>query len=133
MPTIEIETNVATPAFRRRVARTIAVWASRQGIPINHVIVKYRDLEPSAVFSGPYPFDHFPDRSAQLRSVAFVSCAIAQDRLDGFRQAMAGVITAALQPEVPPDAVLISFRGVSRSDFMLGREAHGATSSGGSS
>ncbi len=120
MPTTVIETNISAPPFQRRVAKAVAFCLQKQGVPINHSIVKFNLREPSHVFSGPYPFDRFPGGVIKPDSFAFVECYIDRTRTTQFRSELVRTIVQAMQPEITPAFIYISFRPVDPLDYVNG-------------
>lgn len=120
MPTFEVETNVTTPIFRRRFAKRVSFWLAHHGVSINNVIIKYRDVNGSSVFSGPYSFDVFPDEEDMNRSFAFITCIFSQTRERQFQKELARIILDSLQPEVSPQRIFLTFQPVDPENFLKG-------------
>lgn len=120
MPTIIFETNVSSQEFKRHVSKKVSMWLNHEGIPINHVITKYRNVEASDIYSGPYAFDRFPCAAESELKFAFISCHIAQDRSDQFKAAMAHVIVQAAQNEIKPNFIFINFHPVDPNNYFNG-------------
>lgn len=120
MPRIEIETNVVDSSFEKRLAKAASLWLHKQGVPINHSITKFRTLEPSRVFSGPFPFDGFPGSTKTTRNFAFVDCVVSRDRSLEFKRELTAVLVDAARPDVSPEYVFVSFRAVTIEDHING-------------
>ncbi|MFD0822981.1 hypothetical protein ACFQ0D_32715 [Micromonospora zhanjiangensis] len=116
MPTTTIETTVADPRFRRRIAKELSFWWRRQGTDINHVITRFVPLPGETVYSGPFPLDGPP--GAPTRPDALVAGVLAAGRGPQFRRAYAFAVRAALGPEVPPDRVFVSFQPTDPADHF---------------
>jgi hypothetical protein len=110
MPTLTIETNVTAIDFRRRVAKKISLWLHQQDIPLNHAITKFYEIAPDRIFSGPFPFDRFPEAAHQECTFAFITCQIAQNRSSQFRFELARKLLEVIQPEISQDRTFISFQ-----------------------
>ncbi|MDR6226592.1 hypothetical protein [Desmospora profundinema] len=119
MPTIEVGLDVTSIPLQRRFAKKLSLWMTRKGIPISHTIVKFRVVEPSSIYSGPYPFDQFPGES-ENKHFAFVNCYVSHERSREFKKEMASCMTDAFQPDIYPEKVFINFLSVDPQDYFNG-------------
>ena len=95
-------------------------WLHEQGVLINHVMTKYVYLAASDIFSGPYPFNGFPESTESESKFAFVTCFVAKDRPPSFKGALANKIVEAVEPEISSKYVFVHFRPVDPENFLYG-------------
>lgn len=122
MPKLIVETNQQAASFRQRFARRVSLWLRREGIDINHVIVKFYERPADSVYSGPYAFDQFPHLQGETADFAFVTCDIDRDRPRSFRERLAHYITDCMKSDIPPEYIFIKFQPVDPADFYVGQK-----------
>jgi hypothetical protein len=120
MPELIVETNLEPVAAKRRLAKAVAVFMQREGIPLAHSIVRFRHADESEVFSGPYPFATIADDDDG--PFAFVTCRIARTRDAGFKRALATVVQEALVPPVALERLFVAFEPVDPANHHRGPE-----------
>jgi hypothetical protein len=122
MPELIVETNLEPAAAKRRLAKTVAVFMQRAGIPVAHSIVRFRHVDESEVFSGPYPFAALADDGEGDGPFAFVTCRIARTRDAEFKRALATVVQEALVPPVALERLFVAFVPVDPANHHRGPE-----------
>ncbi len=120
MPVLLVESNVDDAPVRRRLARAVAIFMHRNGVPLAHSVVKFSHLDAEDVFSGPYPFASFED--GNRTAFAFVTCRIAKSRDDEFRRGLVAAIAAALVPPVAAELLFVGFEAVNPTDYHRGSD-----------
>lgn len=120
MPEVIVETNVDSAEPKRRLAKAVAVFMHREGVPIAHSIVIFRHLAAEEVFSGPYPFAKTAD--GERDRFAFVTCRVAETRDEEFKRALATVIADSLVPPVAPERLFVAFDPVDPANHYRGPE-----------
>jgi hypothetical protein len=120
VPELIVETNLELVTAKRRLAKAVAVFMHREGVPLAHSIVRFRHTSDAEVFSGPYPFATVAD--GEEGAFAFVTCRIARTRGADFRQALATVVADALVPPVALERLFVAFEPVDPANHYRGPE-----------
>ncbi|MGC4814784.1 hypothetical protein ACLQ29_30000 [Micromonospora sp. DT228] len=115
MPTIIVESGELPEAVRRTFTKVVSRWLRGEGVNLNHVITIFQDLEPGAVFSGPFPL-------ASSGPYALVRCRIDERRPENFRRGLCAQIVEALDQVVPPGRIFVQFEQVSPELHLTGAE-----------
>jgi phenylpyruvate tautomerase PptA (4-oxalocrotonate tautomerase family) len=123
MPIIEIESNNLDEQARREIAKKLALWFHRQKVPMHHLVTKFRSLQASEVFSGPYGFAQMPQQAPTETRFAFVTCYIGQHREGAFKAALAKHLSVLFSGYASPEYLFIAMRPVNPGDFFRGSES----------
>ncbi len=121
MPTITIETPAPRPAKRRAIAVRLTRWLADRGVDPAHVIVRFADTGADTVYSGAMPLDALPRGDSPLQFAA-VTCCVAPDRDEQFREQLAEQIAAALGVTEQTPFFYIEFRPTRPGDVYYARD-----------
>ncbi|GAA2591939.1 hypothetical protein GCM10010435_83300 [Winogradskya consettensis] len=107
MPTTTIESTPLDTPVQRRIAKRLTFWWRRHGVDVNHVLTVFRPAP--ALYSGPFPLPG---------PFALVTCVVAADRTAQFRREYAHAVRDALTPDLPAQAVFLSFHPTDPTDHF---------------
>jgi hypothetical protein len=116
MPTLVIATHPLSARRRRAVAVRLTRWLSDRGVDATHVIVRFEELEPQAVFVSGFPAGTDASDGAAALPLALVTCYVDPARDGVFRKALVAEIAGALEATEQTNLLYLRFHATHPED-----------------